>query len=535
MPSTSIGKTTTRNASGSRDRSAAGSVRNKPASAGIVGNNSSDPIELVFGLVGPTGVDLTRICSVLVEQLKAVGYQTRVVRLSELILPYAGKAAKAANDYERIDELMTEGTQLRRDTGTADIVARLGLAEIRELRELITKDPKRPPSFGVAYIVRSFKRPEEVKLYRDTYGKAFNLISVYSPKATRVEHLSRRFHGIETANSTSQEELAVRLVNRDYEEDGRLGQKLGRTFPLADFFVSSAPNNVIGEQLRRFVRLVFGDPYISPTKDEQGMFLAQASALRSLDLSRQVGAAVTNTDGDVLATGCNEVPKAGGGLYWAEDPGVMRDVELGVDSNAAIKEEIIKDAVRHLREKGWLSSEFLAKSDADLTRLSLYGPDPFFRDSRIFDVIEFGRAVHAEMAAITHAARLGIALKGSKLYSTTFPCHLCARHIVAAGINEVQFVEPYEKSRTQELYSDSISVEPKEDVSGRTIFKSFVGVAPRRYMDLFSLSVERKKQDGNTLGPESIAIIPKIRRFVITYLLIEEKMIQEIPLNPITN
>ena len=102
-------------------------------------------------------------------------------------------------------------------------------------------------------------------------------------------------------------------------------------------------------------------------------------------------------------------------------------------------------------------------------------------------------------------------------------------------IKEVQFVEPYEKSRTQELYSDSISVEPKEDVSGRTIFKSFVGVAPRRYMDLFSLSVERKKQDGNTLGPESIAIIPKIRRFVITYLLIEEKMIQEIPLNPITN
>ena len=250
-----------------------------------------------------------------------MGYESRIVRLSELILPYMGKEPKARDDFSRIDELMTEGTRLRRNTKLADIVGRLGLAQIRELRREISGDPRTPPDRGIAYIVRSFKRPEEVSLFRDTYGKAFTLISVYSPKAARIEHLARRFHGLH-----GPEELAVRLVNRDYEEEGKLGQQLGRTFPLADFFVSNAPNNVLERQLKRFVRLVFGDPYISPTKDEQGMFLAQASALRSLDLSRQVGAAIVNNDGDVLATGCNEVPKYGGGLYWAEDEGVMRDV-----------------------------------------------------------------------------------------------------------------------------------------------------------------------------------------------------------------
>jgi deoxycytidylate deaminase len=492
---------------------------------------SDGPIELVFGLVGPTGVDLTRICSVLEEQLKAVGYEPRVVRVSELILPYIGKEPRARDDYSRIDELMTEGTRLRRSTKLADIVGRLGLAQIRELRREISGDPKTPPDRGVAYIVRSFKRPEEVSIFRDAYGKAFNLISVYSPRAARIEHLSRRFHGLKFGVQ-GPEELAVRLVNRDYEEEGKLGQQLGRTFPLADFFVSNAPNNVLERQLRRFVRLVFGDPYISPTKDEQGMFLAQASALRSLDLSRQVGAAIVNDDGDVLATGCNEVPKFGGGLYWAEDEGVMRDVELGRDSNASIKGEIVEDAVRRLREKEWLSASLTKKSDAELARLSLYGPDPFFRDSRLFDVIEFGRAVHAEMAAITQASRLGIPLKGSKLFSTTFPCHICARHIVATGIHEVQFIEPYEKSRTQELFSDSICVEPQENVSGRVQLKSFVGVAPRRYMDLFSLSVERKKKDGFTLGPETIAVVPKVRRFVLAYLLAEEKLIDGIPPPP---
>jgi len=463
------------------------------------------------------------------EQLKAVGYETRVVRLSELILPFLGKAIEAKNDYDRIDELMTEGTRLRRTTGLADIVGRLGLAEIRDVRQQVSGDARRPPTKGIAYVVRSFKRPEEVALYRDIYGKAFNLISVYSPKMARVEHLALKFQGIRTSSGRGPEELAVRLVNRDYEEEGKLGQQLGRTFPLADFFLSNAAQGVLEKQLRRFVRLVFGDPYISPTKDEQGMFFAQAAALRSLDLSRQVGAAVTTSAGDLLATGCNEVPKAGGGLYWADDPSVMRDAEIGRDSNVTIKQEIVEDAVRRLRDKGWLSNKLLTRTDAELARLSLLGSEPFFRDSRLFDVIEFGRAVHAEMAAVTQAARLGVGLQGSKLFSTTFPCHICARHIVATGIDEVQFIEPYEKSRAQELYSDSICVEPKEEVTGRSLFKAFVGVAPRRYMDLFLLQGERKRKDGHTLSPESVAVVPKVKRFVLAYQLAEEKAIEEIP------
>jgi hypothetical protein len=51
-------------------------------------------------------------------------------------------------------------------------------------------------------------------------------------------------------------------------------------------------------------------------------------------------------------------------------------------------------------------------------------------------------------------------------------------------------------------------------------------------MDLFSLSVERKKKDGFTLGPETIAVVPKVRRFVLAYLLAEEKLIDGIPPPP---
>ena len=64
------------------------------------------------------------------------------------------------------------------------------------------------------------------------------------------------------------------------------------------------------------------------------------------------------------------------------------------------------------------------------------------RESRVMDLIEFGRILHAEMSALSDAARKGICVEGATLYCTTFPCHLCAKLIVAAGITKVVYLEP---------------------------------------------------------------------------------------------
>lgn len=332
-----------------------------------------DAAELVFGLVGPTGVDLTKVCESLTTQLKSVGYETYVVTLSQLIPPFSGTAETFKSEYERIDALMTEGTKLRRTTNQADIVGRLGLAKIRSVREKLTGSGEAAPASGVAYIVRSFKRPEEVSLYRNVYGKAFTLISVYAPRETRRKNMARKLHGVVADDGTGPEELAVRLILRDFTEEGPLGQQVSATFPLADFFVTSESRPRLDTQLRRLVRLTFGDPYISPSRDEQGMFFAQAAALRSLDLSRQVGAAITSAEGDILATGCNEVPKYGGDMYWEGDEGIARDFELGFDSNASIKAELLQDAVARLRKRGWLSPAVGRRSDEVLAKEALHG------------------------------------------------------------------------------------------------------------------------------------------------------------------
>ena len=492
--------------------------------------DASDPenIELVFGFVGPTGIDLNKVCDVLRAQLRAVQYEVVEIRLSERITEYLGKSHDFPNEYARIRALMDRGTGLREESEQANIVARLGIAAIREAREERTGNVRKPAK-RVAYFVRSFKRPEEVAIFRDVYGKAFTLISVYASRSWRLQFLKKLLAPSLGAKRSEAEKLATELIGRDYDEEERnLGQRVGKTFPLADCFVTSESRPDLERQLKRLVQLTFGNPYVSPTRDEQAMFFAKAAALRSLDLSRQVGAAVVSQEGEILSTGCNEVPRFGGGLYWGDDEGRMRDFERGSDSNVDIKREIVEDAFDRMQKKrGLLKAEAKKKTSASLADEALFSDGAYLKDAQLFDVIEFGRAVHAEMAAISQAARVGTRLQDARLFCTTFPCHICARHIVAAGIREVVFIEPYEKSRTAELYTDSISVEPAEPSPSRSNFRAFVGVAPRRYMDFFESFSARKSADGKIKDVDEIAATPRIRRLVFTYTFAEAFVVEE--------
>ena len=75
----------------------------------------------------------------------------------------------------------------------------------------------------------------------------------------------------------------------------------------------------------------------------------------------------------------------------------------------------------------------------------------------LFDITEFGRAVHAEMDALLSCSRTGRSTRGGTIYTTTFPCHNCTRHIIAAGIKKVVYIEPYAKSKAFSLHQDAIT------------------------------------------------------------------------------
>lgn len=484
--------------------------------------------ELFFGLVGAMGVDLDRVCQVLAERLHAVGYATRLVTVDGLADALMGDVPPQSNPVERLGASLSNAAQLRRSLEKPDILARLGIAHIRVAREGLTGGLD-VPAQGVAYIAMPFQRPEEVALFREVYGPSFTLVSAYAPREDRGQRLALTLSATAVADADL-EGTVERLMARDREEDEQFGRLVADVFPMGDFFVDANNDAALVSGLMRLVRLTFAEPFISPTREEQGMFFALAAALRSLDLSRQVGAAITSLDGDLIATGCNEVPKPGGGLYWAEDDLVVRDAELGHDPNVATQAELVADALERMSAQGWLVPHLNEQSPAVLARSALAGEDPFMRRSRLFDVIEFGRAVHAEMAAITQAAKDGRALRGARMYCTTFPCHICARHIVATGISEVVFIEPYEKSRAHQLYADSISVESNEPSRLRVMVRAFIGVAPRRYMEYFSMgSARRKTADGRTVSRSARAWGLRFHPTPASYLLAERRVLHGLP------
>ena len=84
-------------------------------------------------------------------------------------------------------------------------------------------------------------------------------------------------------------------IVRDEEETGNsFGQRVRDTFPIADLFVIATERTQIEPAIRRFIELVFGHPFHTPSVDEFAMFHARSTALRSSDLSRQVGCRISS-------------------------------------------------------------------------------------------------------------------------------------------------------------------------------------------------------------------------------------------------
>lgn len=134
-----------------------------------------------------------------------------------------------------------------------------------------------------------------------------------------------------------------------------------------------------------------------PTADQYFMEMANLVSSRSTCLRRAVGAVIVK-DGHVLSTGYNGAPK---GVPHCSETGCLRE-QLKVASGT-----------RH----------------------------------------ELCRGVHAEQNAVAQAAFHGTSVRGSTIYTTTFPCSLCAKILINAGIREIVYSEGYMDDLSKEILS----------------------------------------------------------------------------------
>ncbi|RXT60413.1 deoxycytidylate deaminase [Pseudomonas syringae] len=474
--------------------------------------------EIIIGVCGAVGCNLQDVVSELNDQFGAFAYEVTIIKISDIIKKFAKNHAlqtdviKGVGDtvglsfLERYKALQDLGNSIR-EKFEPDALAVQAVKDISANRrvKMNASGANIPPR--AIYIVDQLKHPAEVELFRLVYKNAFFLIGVMSPQSARLEYLQSE--GLNTVD-------AQNLIERDRKDNVDHGQQLEKTVHKSDFFVKHTLKNSgnITKPCKRFVGLVHGENGITPTRDESGMYAAYSASLKSACLSRQVGASIADLNGNVMSVGWNDVPAAGGGLYNEESEFDQRCVVHGkkcynddtkrklATSIVAILSKVNKKA--QAATSSSLISTFSVDADGaqeEVQKSFLTPAQAASLTQEILDItalgsiIEYSRAIHAEMEAILNIARSGkVSTAGAVMYTTTYPCHNCARHIIASGISRVVYIEPYEKSLAMKLHSDAISVDGFS--SGKVLFENFEGVSPLRYATLFSFSNRRKDNEG---------------------------------------
>lgn len=456
--------------------------------------------ELIIGLCGPIGTDIQfisdRISYLINEQY---GYTPIPIKLSKFIKDYTKSwdfdKVKDKNEY--YNKLIEAGNKLR-EKHSNTILAELAINEIAVNRE-IKKDENKETDFKsnrVCYIINSIKNHEEFDLLRLIYRDIFYFIGVFSSLDIREKHLE---------DQGLTKDQIYKLFDRDSGEELHFGQKVSDTFIQSDFFlrIDKSTSQTIDNRITRFLNIIFKTEVVTPSYHETAMYLATAASGNSACLSRQVGASITDKNGEVLSVGWNDVPKYQGGVYQFSELDSLgqndhrcMNLKGGVcfndDEKKIIREtlvdELIDEKIVEEKNRGRL-----------LERI---------KKSRIKELIEFSRAVHAEMLAIIQASqKAGSRVVGGKLFCTTYPCHNCARHIIAAGISEVYYIEPYRKSLAIKLHSDSITEDESKEAMVRILM--YDGVSPKRYLEFFKMMPNSRKKEGKKISETKKSSIPK--------------------------
>lgn len=136
-----------------------------------------------------------------------------------------------------------------------------------------------------------------------------------------------------------------------------------------------------------------------PSWDEYFMSIAELVAGRATCLRRQIGAVIIK-DRRILTTGYNGVPA---GITHCDITGCLRE-QLKIPSGE-----------RH----------------------------------------ELCRGLHAEQNAIIQAAYSGVSIRDASIYITHFPCVVCAKMLINAGISEIVYGSYYPDRLSEQMLSEA--------------------------------------------------------------------------------
>lgn len=376
--------------------------------------------KIVIGLTGPFGSGCSYVAKeILVEN----GYE--YISLSDLLRKEKEDGKLSRND------LQDKGNELRKEKGSG-YLAELAI-------EIINSSEKDK------FIVDSIRNTHEVEALKSAFS-SFYMFAVWASKNVRWNRVQGKYN----------KNLALfeQDDKRDRDEKDENGQQITLCYQMADIIILNE-TNIPTKQSEHFTKLKrIVEKYISyiehkdsfqPTEMETLMSMAYANSMRSSCSQRKVGALIIDDYGNVFSSGYNEVPAS-------QRP---CSKEYGKCYRKYLREEINEKLNQELK-------------DDDLTN----------RISGIIQssskMLDYCRALHAEENAIVNMARLSVSTDFSKstLYTTTYPCNLCANKIAQVGIKKIIYYEPYPQEEAKDiLNSHRVMQIPFEGVTYNSYFK----------------------------------------------------------------
>lgn len=376
--------------------------------------------KIVIGLTGPFGSG----CSYVAKEILAEnGYE--YISLSDLL-----RKEKEDGELSRSD-LQDKDNELRKEKG-AGYLAELAI-------KIINSSGKNK------FIVDSIRNTHEVEALKIAFS-SFYMFAVWASKNVRWNRVQEKYD----------KNLALfeHDDKRDSDEKDESGQQITLCYQMADVIILNE-KNIPTKQSEHFTKLrLVVEKYINyiehkepfqPTEMETLMSMAYANSMRSSCSQRKVGALIIDDYGNVFSSGYNEVPTS-------QRP---CSKEYGKCYRKYLREEINEKLNQELKDDNLTNKiSGIIKSSSKM--------------------LDYCRALHAEENAIVNMARLSVSTDFSKstLYTTTYPCNLCANKIAQVGIKRIIYYEPYPQEEAKNiLNSHRVMQIPFEGVTYNSYFK----------------------------------------------------------------
>ena len=375
----------------------------------------------IIGLTGPFGSGCTYIAN---EFLSNMGY--KYLSLSNILRD----SCPNSENYSRTD-MQTYGNKLREES-RPDILA-------KKACEIIEKDD------NDKWVIDSIRNTHEIEYFKQKFGN-FYVIATWADHTTRWKRVKGKYNSDYIAFTKDD--------MRDSREEEETGQQVSLCYQMADIIIIN--NNeiiykgtdeyeILNKTVKKYVALIEGNESFSPTEKETLMSMAYANSMRSSCSQRKVGALIIDDYGNVISSGYNEVPS----------------------SERPCKNIYGRCYRKYLRENFSKELESIINDD-DLKNQVIH------KVKSNFKMLDYCRALHAEETAIVNMARVGGSrnLSDATLYTTTYPCNLCANKIAQVGIKHIVYFEPYPQKEAKEiLEKHNVEQDPFEGVTFNGYFR----------------------------------------------------------------